>query len=72
VFGDEFSEYVRTVPRLMPKWGRLVHAEICQPSGRVFYRHALSALWFPAAAGVVMLIQVLQRAEVLPVLIRLP
>jgi hypothetical protein len=29
-------------------------------------------LWFPAAAGVVMLIQVLQRAEVLPVLIRLP
>lgn len=72
VFGEEFAEYVRTVPRLMPKWGRLVHAEICQPSGRVFYRHALSALWFPAAAGVVMLIQVLQRAEVLPVLIRLP
>lgn len=72
VFGEEFAEYVRTVPRLMPKWGRLVHAEICQPSGRVFFQHAQSALWFPAAAGLLMLIQVLQRAEVLPVLIRLP
>lgn len=72
LFGVEHDHYQERVPRLFPKWRLLAHAPSWTSSPAVFFRHATSVVWFPAAAGLMLMLPALRAVLHLPVLLRIP
>ena len=72
LFGAEHDRYQARVPRLFPKWSLLRHAAAWSSNPAVFFKHATAVIWFPAAAGIVLLLPVLRSSLQLAVLFHLP
>ncbi len=71
LFGDEYRSYCERVPRFFPRWRLLRHGESPQVNPRVFLDHALCVIWFPAAAGLLVLLHATTLSLHLPVWFRL-
>lgn len=72
LFGLEQEAYQKRVPRLFPKWSLLTHASSWNSNPAVFFKHATAVIWFPAAAGIMMLLPALQSWLQLPLLMKIP
>ncbi len=71
LFGDEYCSYRDRVPRFLPRWRLLRHGESQQVNPRIFLDHALCVIWFPAAAGLLVLLHAAELSLHLPVWFRL-
>jgi len=71
LFGEEFRAYCSQVPRFLPRWRLFRHGESPQVNPRVFLDHALCVIWFPAAAGLLVLLHATELSLHLPVWFRL-
>lgn len=67
LFGAEYPAYCSRVPRFLPRWRLFRHGEPPVVTPRVFLDHALCVIWFPAAAGFLVLLQAAARSLDLPV-----
>jgi protein-S-isoprenylcysteine O-methyltransferase Ste14 len=67
LFGEEFSSYRERVPRFIPRWSLFRHGESPEVNPRVFLDHALCVIWFPAAAGLLVLVHATELSLHLPV-----
>lgn len=72
VFEESYDEYVKRVPRFLPRLSLYHDSEALIVKPRYFYLCVLSAMWFPLAFIILRVIQLLQEAGVLPVLFRVP
>ena len=72
VFQGAYDEYMKRVPRLIPRLSLYRDAESLPIKPKYFYLCVLSAMWFPLAFIILRVIQLLQDAGVLPVLFRVP
>ena len=72
VFQESYDEYVKRVPRFLPRLSLYHDSETLIVKPRYFYLCVLSAMWFPLAFIILRVIQLLQEAGVLPVLFRVP
>lgn len=72
LFGGEHAAYSQEVPRLFPKWSLLTNADTWTSNPAVFFKHATAVIWFPAAAGLILLLPALQKLLHIPILMRIP
>ena len=72
VFQGAYDEYMKRVPRFLPRLSLYHDSETLIIKPRYFYLCVLSAMWFPLAFILLRVIQLLQEAGVLPVLFRVP
>ena len=71
LFGDEYRSYCARVPRFLPRRRLLRHGESPQVNPRIFLDHAMCVIWFPAAAGLLVLLHATELSLHLPVWFRL-
>lgn len=64
--GDAFEQYRAITPALWPRRLKLVGEGPRQVDSALFRRHALEAVWFVWAVGVILCIEVMHKLEVLP------
>lgn len=67
LFGDDFKRYRENTPAFFPKFSLLNEPESYAVNARVFRKHAVSAIWFIWAVGVLKFVDGMQHAGVLPV-----
>lgn len=67
LFGAGYLAYRNQVPRFLPRWRLFRHGEPPQVTPRVFLDHALCVIWFPAAAGFLVLLHAAALSLHLPV-----
>lgn len=72
LFGPDHGSYCLRVPRFMPRWDLIQHPLTWTSHPAVFFKHASAVIWFPAAAGLMLLLPVLQTLCSLPILLRIP
>lgn len=64
--GEAFARYCAATPALWPRCWRLPDEAPQQVDGALFRKHALEAVWFVWAIGLVLVLESLHEAELLP------
>jgi protein-S-isoprenylcysteine O-methyltransferase Ste14 len=64
--GEAFTRYRAATPALWPRRWRLRDEAPQQVDGALFRKHALEAMWFVWAVGLVLVVESLHEAELLP------
>ncbi|MBU0679487.1 MAG: isoprenylcysteine carboxylmethyltransferase family protein [Verrucomicrobia bacterium] len=71
LYGAEFEEYVKTVPRFLPRPSLLKEPDERQVNPIIFRKHLFHAIWFIWLIGILEFIEALHETNILPTFLKL-